>query len=140
MTEEVLKEFFDFIELREPTLDVEDPNVQIGLKDAYRPVEMYLRKVRHFFDSQDFNYLTFNLWLHEYIVNGTNDQLYKKYDIDGRLMIINSASNSGSSTSIQSFSSLEQGKFMLMDLWRTSYGRTAYMMLESLQGVILVNL
>lgn len=135
-----LNQFVEFVKLRECSIDFENPRTIIAFKDSYRFVELYTKELRPFLSSEDFNFLVCNLWLHEYIVSGFDEELYKHYDIDSKAMIISSASNSGSSTSIQGFKSLEEGKFMLMDLWRTPYGRAAYTILESLQGVVIVKL
>ena len=139
MSESTLKEFFAWVKERECDIDLESPTALIGFKDSYKQVEIYIRHLRPYLDSDTYLHLTFNLWLHSYIVIGLDENLYRKYDIESKTMIISSASNSGSSTSIQSFKSLDEGKFMLMDLWRTPYGRMAYNILESLQGIIVVN-
>ena len=138
MDENTLKEFFDFVQVRECDIDLDAPRTIIAFKDAYKIMSMHIKRLRPYLDAETFKLLTFNLWLHEYIVSGIDKTLYDKYDVASKAMIISSASNSGSSTSIQGFSSLEQGKFMLMDLWRTPYGRFAYSILESLQGIAVV--
>lgn len=135
-----IESFIEFVKLREPTIDFEDARVTISFKDSFRIVDMYTKKLKQYFTTDDFEFLVCNLWLHEYIVSGYDEALYHHYDIDSKAMIISSASNSGSSTSIQGFKSLEDGKFMLMDLWRTPYGRIAYTLLESLQGLAIVKL
>lgn len=140
MNDETIKAFFTWVGERECDIDFDSPQTLIAFKDGYRLVDLYTRHLRPYLDPDTFQYLVFNLWLHEYIVGGLDDAIYSKYDVGGKTMIISSASNSGSSTSIQSFKSLEEGKFMLMDLWRTPYGRTAYSILESLQGIAVVNL
>lgn len=135
-----LNQFIEFVKLRECSIDFENPRTLLAFKDAYKFVELYTKKLKQFLSAEDFNFLVCNLWLHEYIVSGIDQDLYRQYDIDSKAMIISSASNSGSSTSIQGFKSLEEGKFMLMDLWRTPYGRAAYAILESIQGVAIVRL
>ena len=135
-----IEEFIEFVKIREATIDFDDARTIIAFKDTYRTVDMYTKKLRQYFSSEDFSFLVCNLWLHEYIVSGYDEALYRHYDIDSKAMIVSSASNSGSSTSIQGFKSLEDGRFMLMDLWRTPYGRAAYILLESLQGLAIVRL
>lgn len=135
-----LDDFVEFVKLRECSIDFENPRTIIAFQDTYKTVELYIKRLRKFLDEETYSLLLHNLWLHEYIVSGIDPDLYRHYDIDSKAMIISSASNSGSSTSIQGFKSLEEGKFMLMDLWRTPYGRAAYTILESLQGVAIVNL
>lgn len=138
MSEQELKDFFDFVKVRECNIDLDAPRTIIAFKDAYKSVELYSSHLKSYLDADTYTLLVFNLWLHEYIVSGIDKTLYDKYDVDSKAMIISSASNSGSSTSIQGFSSLESGKFMLMDLWRTPYGRVAYTILESLQGIGII--
>lgn len=135
-----IEDFIEFVKLRECSIDFENPRTIIAFQDTYKTVELYIKRLQQFLDSETYALLMHNLWLHEYIVSGIDQDLYRHYDIDSKAMIISSASNSGSSTSIQGFKSLEEGKFMLMDLWRTPYGRAAYMILESLQGSVLVRL
>lgn len=138
MNDKDIQAFFEFVKLRECEIDLDAPRTIIAFKDAYKSTELYIKHLRNYFDGETWNLLLFNLWLHEYIVSGVDKKMFEKYDVDSKAMIISSASNSGSSTSIQGFSSLESGKFMLMDLWRTPYGRTAYTILESLQGVGII--
>lgn len=136
-SENEIKGFFDFVKLRECDINFENPLVKIWFKDAYDNVELYIKEIRPYLAHNIYLKLLYNLWLHEYIVSGFDNEIYERYDIDSKAMIISSASNSGSSTSIQNFKSLDEGRFMLMDLWRTPYGRVAYTILESLQGIAI---
>lgn len=133
-----VEKFKEWVTLRECSIDFSDARTLIAFKDSYKTTEVYIKHLKPYLDPETWEYLIYNLLLHQYIVSGIDKSLYDKFDIDGKTMIISSASNSSSSTSIQGFKSLEEGKFMLMDLWRTPYGRQAYNVLESLQGLAIV--
>lgn len=137
MTEKEFNEFKCFARVYEPSIDFEDTKTKLLAKNAHKIVAMYTKHLRVYLDDEQWELLNHNLWLHEMIVLPGMPDLYKKYDVESKAMIISSASNAGSSSSIQSFKSLEDGKFMLMDMWRTPYGRLAYSILESLESLAI---
>lgn len=137
MTEKEFNEFKCFARVYEPSIDFDDTKTKLLAKNAHKIVAMYTKHLRVYLDDEQWELLNHNLWLHEMIVLPGMPDLYKKYDVESKAMIISSASNAGSSSSIQSFKSLEDGKFMLMDMWRTPYGRLAYSILESLESLAI---
>lgn len=137
MTEKEFNEFKCFARVYEPSIDFDDTKTKLLAKNAHKIVAMYTKHLRVYLDDEQWALLRHNLWLHEMIVLPGLPDLYKKYDIESKTMIISSASNAGSSSSIQSFKSLDDGKFMLMDMWRTPYGRLAYSILESLESLAI---
>lgn len=137
MTEKEFNEFKCFARVYETSIDFDDTKTKLLAKNAHKIVAMYTKHLRVYLDDEQWELLNHNLWLHEMIVLPGMPDLYKKYDVESKAMIISSASNAGSSSSIQSFKSLEDGKFMLMDMWRTPYGRLAYSILESLESLAI---
>lgn len=137
MTEKEFNEFKCFARVYEPSIDFGDTKTKLLAKNAYKIVAMYTKHLRVYLDEEQWGLLRHNIWLHEMIVLPGLPDLYKKYDIESKTMIISSASNAGSSSSIQSFKSLDDGKFMLMDMWRTPYGRLAYSILEGLESLAI---
>lgn len=104
------------------------------------PIKSYLR---------DYTYETMwlSLTLHYCIVDPRNSSsssklngTYKQYDIANKDVIVSSVSSGGSSSSIQTFKTFENGELLLMDLFRTPFGKYAYSILEQLKGVAVVGL
>lgn len=129
--------FKDFVSIREDSLDFEDKLTCDVLNQSYSLTMMYIESLKPYMKDDTFKILRNNLWLHFVIVDPLMKDLYSKYDIGDKDFIINSASNSGSSTSMQSFKSLEDGEYLMLNLNRTPYGRYAYSILESLKNIVI---
>lgn len=111
------------------------------LNEAFFKSKMYLGgasdKISEFLGADAFEYVFMNLMLHYVICDSRAIELYCKYNIENKDFMIESQSAGSSSASIKSFSSLDNGEFMLNDLVRTPYGRLVYSNLESLKGAVI---
>lgn len=134
----MVEKFKCFIKLKEPSFDLDNPLHYDIVKLAEIEASLLVKNLKSYLNEQEYNYLLFNVWLHKIIVNPSATELYEKYDIVNQGMITSSVSNSGSSVSIQSFKSLDEGEFMMLDLYRTPYGKAAYSILESCKSVAIV--
>ncbi|HEC1823354.1 TPA: hypothetical protein R1765_001978 [Campylobacter coli] len=138
LTDQVLNEFKVFCKLRED-IKVDETPLKIDLlKQSFHTTSIYISNLKSYISDQTFCILLNNLWLHFFITDPLNNDLYKKYDIENKDSIISSVSAGGSSTSIQTFKSLEDGEYLMWDLNRTPYGRRAYSILESIKNIAII--
>lgn len=111
------------------------------LNEAFFKAKMYLGesgdKISEFLGADSFEYVFMNLMLHYIICDNRAVELFYKYNIENKDFMIESQSAGSSSASIKSFSSLDNGEFMLNDFVRTPYGRLVYSNLESLKGAVI---
>lgn len=137
LNEKQLDNFKSFAKLRENINFSDELTCEI-IKQSFELSYVYIAKLETYLSEQSFQVLLNNIWLHFIIVDPLMEDLYHKYDISNKEFIINSASNSGSSTSMQSFKSLEEGEYLMINLNRTPYGRIAYSILESIKNVAII--
>ncbi|HDZ5024781.1 TPA: hypothetical protein RTG57_001731 [Campylobacter jejuni] len=140
MNYELYSNFIDFIKLKEYPfkLSLNDNATKEIIKESFLTTDIYIKNLRTYLSKETFELLQLNLMVHFFITNPLNKDLYNKYGIEDKENMVSSVSAGGSSTSLQSFKSLEDGEFLMLDLNRTPYGRRAYSILESIKAVAII--
>ncbi|EGV1470931.1 hypothetical protein JF110_001656 [Campylobacter jejuni] len=140
INDEITNEFVHFINIREYPYKIDkDDNLAIEtIKESFVTTSVYINNLKAYLSESTFCLLQMHLMAHFFITNPLNKELYIKHGIEDKENIVSSVSAGGSSTSLQSFKSLEDGEFLMLDLNRTSYGRRAYSILESIKAIAII--
>lgn len=111
------------------------------IEAPYTIARAWLNGLQVFLGGELYNTCLKYLTLHYFIISGDSAsasaparELYTQHKVGDKEAIVSSVSNSGSSATMQTFKSLTDGKFLMLDLNKTKYGRFVYSILESLQG------
>lgn len=128
-------------------------NTFYAFEDAWRKAQALIAPLQNYIDHIIYKDVLFSAGLHyiicePYTFDVEDDQgdtiemenpLHKRYNIAAKSFIVSSASDEGSSSSIHTTKSLNEGDFMMQDLLRTRYGQWVYSILEQLDvGPVLL--
>lgn len=121
----------------EPNIDT---NSQAAvLKRAYVKTMQYARSnLSPYLGAESLLYLQVNLFLHFFITDPqSGDNFYGRFEIADKDSFVTSVTSAGASTTIQPIKTIAEGDFLTLDLNRTPYGREAYTIFSSIQGIVL---
>lgn len=132
--------FINWASKRE-TLEPNDHTYYV-YEESYIKAEALLEPLRNHISSKVYP-LVFNSLVLHYVIttpyefideqgNTAANPLYEKYNIAAKGLIISSASDESSSSSMHITKSLQDGDFLMQDLMRTKYGEYVYSILEQL--------
>ena len=109
------------------------------LKRAYIKTTQYARSnLSPYLGAKSLLYLQVNLFLHFFITDpASGADFYGKYEIADKDSFVTSVTSAGASTTIQPIKTIAEGDFLTLDLNRTPYGREAYTILNSIQGIVI---
>lgn len=136
-----LSECYNFLRQRE----VAEQPIQFWLyQDSFKQAYYLIEPLKSYFkDLEAYKFCVFNAFTHYVIVtpytieSGLNNikqnGLYLKYKIDQAGTLYSSVSDGSSSSSIVTFSSLNDGDFLMADLLQTRYGAYVYKVLEQMR-------
>lgn len=128
-------------------------NTFYAFEDAWKKAQALIVPLQNYFDPLIYKDVLFSAGLHYIIcepylydsedlqgnIVEAENPLYKRYNILAKSFIVSSASDEGSSSSIHTTKSLNDGDFMMQDLLRTRYGQWVYSILEQLDvGPVLL--
>lgn len=110
-----------------------------ALRRAYIKTAQYARgNLSPYLSSESLLYLQVNLFLHFFITDPTSGaDFYGRFEIADKESFVTSVSSAGASTTIQPIKTIAEGDFLTLDLNRTPYGREAYTIFQSIQGIVL---
>lgn len=110
-----------------------------ALKRAYVKTTQYARdNLNPYIGAETLLYLQVNLFLHFFITDPqSGSDFYERYEIADKESFVTSVTSAGASTTIQPIKTIAEGDFLTLDLNRTSYGREAYTIFSSIQGIVL---
>lgn len=124
-----------------------------AFEDAWNKALAMIEPLKPYIENRIYKDVLFSVGLHYIIcepyfydaedehgdVVELENPLYKKHSIASKAYIVSSASDEGSSSSIHTTKSLNDGDFVMQDLLRTRYGTWVYSILEQLDiGAVLL--
>lgn len=121
----------------EPNIDSKLHNA--ALRRAYIKTTQYARNnLSPYIGAETLLYLQVNLFLHFFITDpASGSDFYERFEIADKDSFVTSVTSAGASTTIQPIKTIADGDFLTLDLNRTPYGREAYTIFSSIQGIVL---